>query len=491
MNSLLGVHALAKGGHTSQYVREMVEHGYHVPVVLTVNTPQLSWEVKQASPKTVTITRLTYESLKLIGYGFEFSWFNPKAQARWLWGDHFGQANVLTEQLRMDTYWLLMNEHDPPPDVLSEGYDQFRGYRNQALMCMELNEIAKAHGMKLAHMGLNAGTPDYQEYEVMAQTGLFQQMQAYGSLMVFHEGVFGDATPVDAGWPQDGSFDSGFTDEDRHKSVNLAGLRRSPAPWGNAKPGNTQFRYRVLYEGFLKPAGIVLPAAIGEFYAGGGHQQDHPGRSAEGDQFVRGVMGRMRWYNDEASKDEYLIGVCPFTVGSSDSEWPNSNYDFLYDPQYYEEGGGKSAALVFAETIEHVPSPRHIEPTGPAGVAAPVPPEKEIIMPKWIMLPDCPDAEFASIVASIEARGYKARPSDGLTRIEKVNTFKVKMLQAFTLFSGVGYDKLRLTGVKVATDQVLDVAEVVRQSVYPFTDWFRIVSPGGWLPYDEQWVVKL
>ncbi len=352
MQSLLGVHTLARGGQTMPYVREMRAAGLHVPVVLTVNSPQLSLEVKQASPETVTVTRLFYNAMMEITYGMEQAGFDPQAAARRLWDDHFGNARPQPAHWQMDTYWLLMNEHDPPVNPTAP--IPYLGYRNQALMCMELNELGRQAGIKMAHMGLNCGTPEFGEWQAMFDTGLFQQMADYGSLLVFHEGVFADDTPLDTQFPW----------------VDWYAGRPAPEAVSAVQVGALCFRYRMLYEGFLKPNGVKpSPAVIGEFYAGGGHGHQWPGRSTDGDAFIHNILGRMRWYTDEASKDDYLLGFCPFTIGVGSGEWDQADYDFLYDPAKYEAGGGRSAALVFAQALAEVPAPRPAPPVVTADIA--------------------------------------------------------------------------------------------------------------------------
>ncbi len=379
MQSHLGVHTLATGGPTLPYVREMVAHGLHVPVVLTVNAFKLAVEVKQASPQTVVISRIHDDVMSRITYGMEFDWFNPAAAADQLFEEQMRRLAPPQEELFFsapDFYSQWSNELDPPPNP-TRPKDPYLGYRNQALMAMRLNEIARTHGFKVAHLALNCGTPDWGEYVEMFRTGLFHQMGEYGMLMVYHEGVFGDVTPIDAGFPwarQSGSqdFDSTFemVDGPRYWRIDNSQVENyipSPRRWGSAQPGALCFRHRVLHEGLLKPNGVKpFKYAIGEMYLGGGHQQHWPGRSAEGDDFIMRILGRARWYNDEAAKDApYNVGFCPFTIGGPG--WEDSRYDFLYDPSMYEQGGGLSAATAYALSIKDLPAPQHVGTTTPPG----------------------------------------------------------------------------------------------------------------------------
>lgn len=283
MKSKIGIHSI-RTGPTVNFCKQMAEQGTPVPVVLSVDRPTLAQEIHDVSPQTFVITRLTGDHL-----------FRPlldalpsvdeKDIANSAWR-YFREKTVLAE-LRYANAVNFMNEWDWGPDNPS-------GYHKMGLVSRHMAELARQDGLNYAHLALNCGTPEWDELNALVESGMFDHAKNNKGILLLHEGVFNERDPISLWWPAMSPF----------------GQDIRGAGW-------LCLRYRILYEGFLKPKNLVIPLVISEFYAGG-KRSDIPD-----------TMARLDWYNGEINSDDYVIGVCPFTVGPTE-QWANENYEPIY-----------------------------------------------------------------------------------------------------------------------------------------------------------------
>jgi PKD repeat protein len=283
--SKLGIHSIV-AGESPNFARDLAAQGLNFAVVKAVD--DLSWlkEIKQISPETITIGRLTsrWEGCPNVE--------DPTTDLDWL-ADHI--MDVIAEKLALEPdlrdaidYWEAVNEPDPPGTF---------GYRRLGELMIKLMQRADAAGIKLAIFSLNAGTPEWDEMIQMVNSGAFERARESGHILALHEGVFGTDQAIDYLWG--------------------ARIPGSPAVEG---AGALCFRYRYLYH-LLEQRNAVIPLVVSEFYAGGGYSQD--GTSPEE------VRDRMAWYDAEAAKDYFFLSFLPFTLGPVGG-WHRQDYTWAY-----------------------------------------------------------------------------------------------------------------------------------------------------------------
>jgi hypothetical protein len=185
-------------------------------------------------------------------------------------------------------YWEVLNEADPP------GVDGHRWLAEFHITCMD---IAQANGYKLALFSYSVGVPEWEEWEAIVETGVFQQAKMGGHILALHE----------YNWPHiDGR-------------------------WGEPLPGRTAGldrgvltgRYRHLYEDFLIPQDQVIPLAITE----AGYDPSVFGQPWDGTWKER-YVAEMSWYDDKLREDDYVLGCALFTLGGV-SIWRDWDYSDL------------------------------------------------------------------------------------------------------------------------------------------------------------------
>ena len=206
-------------------------------------------------------------------------------------------------------YWEPYNEPDPPG---AEGYTKL-----SELMIATM-DIAENHGLKIALFSLNAGTPEWDEMVAMVDSGVFERANEGGHILSLHEGTFETHDPK------------------QYWGDTIPG---SPAVDG---AGSLNFRYRYLYSLIDDP----IPLVVTEWYCG-----DEQSAS------VSTLLDAIKWYDGEASKDHYMLGFCPFTLGPC-SGWHHTDYERVYE-------GGLLDYIVDVKERENVAPEEKKEYQGP------------------------------------------------------------------------------------------------------------------------------
>jgi hypothetical protein len=244
-------------------------------------------EVKEVSPRTITIGRHSIDGQAFIG--------NPEEEAR-----RFVEEYLEIYQLNPAVdYWEGWNEPDPNLDNML-WYSRFEQER--------VRQMA-AHGFRTAVGGFATGVPEMDEFPVFLPA--IQVAIEHGGILTLHE----------------------------YGAPDMAYLYGDPLPGYPAYPdrGSLTFRYRWFYREFLEPGGMVIPLVISE--AGiDGIIGNRPGPAGLGwwdfqsywEQQGLGATGReafinqLAWYDAGVRQDGYLIGFTVFTAGGS-GYW--KNYD--------------------------------------------------------------------------------------------------------------------------------------------------------------------
>jgi hypothetical protein len=321
--SKIGVHAIF-ANRVPTFARELSNNGAQFPVVKAVD--DLGWlsEVKDVNPDAITIGRYTSGRE---GCG-ELD--NPDADLNAL-ADAL--LNVIknkadAETMELVDFWEIVNEPDPPgPD----------GYRRLALLMMVCMEKAEAEGLRLALFGLNAGTPEWDEMEAMVETGVFARARRGGHILTLHEGTFDTHDPSDY-WPDT--------------------IPGSPVVEG---AGPLHFRYRFLYH-LLEQREETVPLVVSEWYLG-----DEQSASVET------ILDALTWYDGEVSRDYYVWGVCPFTLGPT-ADWRHTDYERVY-PAVVDH-----MIAVKARQNALLPEEEHEEPETPECVPPRVPYRRSYVL---------------------------------------------------------------------------------------------------------------
>lgn len=238
-------------------------------------------EVKQASPRTITIGRLGADNQVYAG--------EPENAAR----DFV--ASQLTRYLANPyvDYWEGWNEPDPNMEYMG-WYARFEAERVRLLA---------QHGLRAAVGGFATGVPEFEEFQLFLPA--IEAARAHGGILSLHE----------------------------YGAPDLTYLYGSPLPGMPAYPdrGALTFRYRWFYRDILEPADLVVPLAITE--AGvDGIIGNRPGPNGLGwwdfgDYWVEQGWGsgpaeafinQLAWYDAGVRQDGYVIGFAVFTAGGFD-----------------------------------------------------------------------------------------------------------------------------------------------------------------------------
>jgi hypothetical protein len=129
--------------------------------------------------------------------------------------------------------------------------------------------------------------------EAMVETGVFTRAREGGHILTLHEGTF-DTHDPSAYWPDT--------------------IPGSPEVEG---AGPLHFRYRFLYH-LLEEQGGIIPLVVSEWYLGD-----------EQSAAVETIVDALTWYDAESSKDYYVWGACPFTLGPT-PQWTDTDYERVY-----------------------------------------------------------------------------------------------------------------------------------------------------------------
>jgi hypothetical protein len=244
-------------------------------------------EVKEASPQTIVVARLSHLQ-PMDG--------DPEAMARAFVAAH------LHEYLRHPDvdYWEGYNE----PDVSGRmaWYARFEAERVRAMA---------EHGLKTAIGGFSTGVPEWEDFEAFLPA--IRAAKQHGGILTLHEY---DAPLMDR------AFGAGLPGHPNHPDR-----------------GALTMRYRWWYEDFLIPRGLVIPLVISE--AGvDGLVSNRPGpldahgwldfkaywaEAGLGGNPLEVYLPQLEWYDRELQKDDYVIGWAVFTAGAMNPDW--KSYD--------------------------------------------------------------------------------------------------------------------------------------------------------------------
>ena len=246
-------------------------------------------EVKQVSPRTITIGRVPIDVHYYSG--------NPEEEARKWVADHLFQyqSNPYVD------YWEGGNEPDPNVENMA-WLARFEAERTR--------EMAR-HGFRVAIGGFPAGVPEMHEFElflpaieVAIQHQGIMTLHEYGAPTV--DFLFGAALPGYPAYPDRGAL---------------------------------AFRYRWYYREILEPAGLAIPLVISEQGIDGIIGLNRPGPEGLGwrdfqDYWVQNgrwgssgseaYINQLAWYDNGVRQDGYVIGFTVFTAGGT-SRW--QSYD--------------------------------------------------------------------------------------------------------------------------------------------------------------------
>jgi len=276
--SKLGIHTSMPAG-TPEHAEARAQAGAPISLFKAVEDWGYLRLVKEWSPSTLTIAR---KLMPFDGAGGVQDWSPVQIQA---YAAEYMAAyrSYLLQQAQYDdgkrlTYidWLeLFNEPDPPG---------VQGYANLARLAIEMLNIGETWDVPLkefALFGLNAGTPEWDEMQAVAETGLLERIAQGGHILTLHEGVLPFSDPIDKYWP--GSIPG------------APAVERAGALCG---------RYRYWIH-LARQRGLYLPIGISEFYSGPDYEL---GSAAQ-------IVERMAWYDNLVAQDAEVLGFCPFTMG--------------------------------------------------------------------------------------------------------------------------------------------------------------------------------
>ncbi len=277
-----GIHSIAPG-NTIPVVRELAGRGRPLAGVLSVDHPTLAAEIKAISPQTIVVTRITGDQ----DGDFDLSARIERGDdVRVIARELFARAMARTnpDELKRADYLCLVNEPDPPGAA---------NYHRLAQCSMALADIVRAElGMRSAHLGLNNGTPEWDECVAMAEAGLIRYIRDNGDALVVHEGAY----PPDSLVPLS------------------AGYNGLPIPGAPSVPGSgpLSFRHRYLF----RAAGATCKVIVGEWYAGYGVEN------------TGHIIEQARWYDAQCGDD--VLFFAPFTGGGRGLGWDAQDYEPIY-----------------------------------------------------------------------------------------------------------------------------------------------------------------
>jgi hypothetical protein len=284
--SKLGIHGINQDGIVP-FCQQAADAGAPFPVVKAVD--DLGWlaQVKQVSPDTITIGRLTGPNEGCQGVGEPGIDLSRMADNLML--------PILQKQARephlknVVDFWEVANEPDPP------GANGYAALSELMIHCMD---IADYHGFKIALFSLNMGTPEWDEMAAMAQSGVFSRAYLGGHILTLHEGPQDPHQPIDLWWGD-------------------------PIPGAPNVPGAgaSHFRYRYLYEAIRQAGEPFIPLVISEWYGGLHLPTIVPS--------FDDMATRVEWWDGEARKDYWMWGCCPFTLGPV-GQWVVADWERYY-----------------------------------------------------------------------------------------------------------------------------------------------------------------
>jgi hypothetical protein len=285
--SKLGIHVVR---NNDPAIMEFVRRSQPA-VVKAVDDVGFLEEVKQASPRTITIGRLTAPHQH---YGGE-----PEEAAQEFVAAQLAQyqANPFVD------YWEGWNEPDPNLENMA-WYARFEQERIRLLA---------GHGFKAAIGGFATGVPEMDEFELFVPA--VETAVEYAAILSLHE----------------------------YSAPDMTYLYGSPLPGYPAYPdrGALTFRYRWYYREILEPRNLVIPLVISE--AGiDGIIGGRPGPNGLGwadfatywvqqgwaDTGEAAFIKQLNWYDNGVRQDGYVIGFTIFTAGAI-AQWEPYNINSI------------------------------------------------------------------------------------------------------------------------------------------------------------------
>ncbi len=240
-------------------------------------------EVKQVSPSTVTVARLSQGPQKPEG--------DPVQAAR-----AFVARNLEQYQLNPGVdYWEGWNE--PGVRGRMDWYAAFEAERAR---------LMGEHGFRAAVGAFSAGVPEWEEFAAFLPA--IEAAHKYNGILTLHE------------------YDAPVMNR-------LVGVGLPDHP-GHPDRGALALRYRWWYEDFLKPRGLVVPLVISEAGIDGmisnrpgpkgrGWQDfaDYWKTHGQGNNGVEAYIRQLAWYDAELQRDDYVLGCAVFTAGVMTDRW--------------------------------------------------------------------------------------------------------------------------------------------------------------------------
>lgn len=278
-NSKLGLHIQWNNSpEIMEFIRRMKP-----AVIKAIDDLGFVAEVKQASPQTIVVARITHA---------QPTDGDPEALAR-----AFVAENLPTYLAHRDVdYWEGYNE----PDVHGrmDWYARFEAERVRAMA---------EHDLRAAVGSFSTGVPEFEEF--VAFLPAIRAAKEHGGVLSLHE--------YDAP-----TFDRAMG----------AGLPGRPS---QASRGALALRYRWWYGDILEPEGLVIPLIITEAGVDGLVGNRSGPADAHGwidfwpfwrDQFPNQdplyvYLDQLEWYDRQVQEDGYVIGWALFTAGAMDDRW--------------------------------------------------------------------------------------------------------------------------------------------------------------------------
>lgn len=286
--SKLGLHAL-RNGKVLSYVRRAAQQVTPFAVVKGVDNAGIALDVKAASPSTITITRFVNAVEDGAQNVLNWNLIEMEQHADAVLG---GVVRRLSrDELRAADFLEPINEADPEGGAA--GWLKFGQY------CAVLCRLADRLGVHIALPAFNAGTPEYNEMEAFADSGVMQAMQQGKHILTTHEGVF-NAEPIIAGGLIPGA-------------PNVAGA------------GDMICRYRYLYDYLERRALPLPPLVISEFY--GGYVNQGYAAASQFEHYLR-----IAAYDAEVRRDAYVLAFLPFTIDPIEG-WQRQDYGPVFEAE--------------------------------------------------------------------------------------------------------------------------------------------------------------
>lgn len=283
------------GIHNNQFgegvksVKDALQEGFSIPVFKSVNNPGHTMEVKKLSPATITILRV-YRNPDLDGRDLDVY-----TDIERIADERIKEIlnNTSEEERRYVDYFECHNENHPKT---------IAGWKRLAQLQKLFILLLAEKGYKAAIFGLNCGTPDWNEMEVVFDTGVFQLANQHGAIVTLHEG----ALPIE-GMPEDADAMWGMTNQ----------IPGSPTVIGG---GLLTFRYRFWLELAKRRGKGFPPIVLSEFYP----VRKKPLHSVEIEKIVN-VYKRIDFH---MSTDPELVAILPFCIGGPG--WEDERHEFAY-----------------------------------------------------------------------------------------------------------------------------------------------------------------